>query len=94
MGVITTPLNDEEKAMMSKAMGWQFEATLQPVDNQNDIDLNLSGKVETRTPSQKLRWAINSLWEKLGSKGDPEVYYREKMRLLIAMVEAKLGEQK
>ena len=92
LGVITPVMNDEEKAVMLKSKGWQFEADLKPIEDQNDINLNLSGRVETRTPSQKLRSAIYSLWEKRGSKGDPEAYYRQTMASITGMVEGKLRE--
>ncbi len=89
LGVITPLLNDKEKVVMRGAKGWQFESVLKPISDQNDIDLNLSGTVETRSPSQILRYEIYGLWVKRGEEGDAEDFYRRVMASLTSLIKDK-----
>lgn len=45
---------------------------------------------EDKTPSQRLRGVIYRLWEKNGSPGDSETYYRQKMEQITNQLKAKL----
>lgn len=43
-----------------------------------------------KTPSRRLRAVLFVLWRQQGSKGDFEIFYRERMDKLIEAVKAKL----
>jgi len=45
---------------------------------------------DNKTPAKRLRDVLFVLWKQEGSRGDFELYYRERMGKLIDMIKAKL----
>lgn len=45
---------------------------------------------ERKTPAKRLRAVLFILWKQQGSRGDFEVFYRERMGKLIDMIKLKL----
>lgn len=57
----------------------------------SDSVLRVEGKVDGRSPSQRLRSVLYVLWEQSGRPdGDFEVYYRLKMNQVIEWIKGKL----
>jgi len=45
---------------------------------------------KNKTPSKRLRSVLYIFWQQQGSKGDFEVFYRDRMEKLIEMIKGKL----
>jgi len=46
----------------------------------------------SKTPAQRLRAVVFIYWQQLGGEGDFEVFYREKMEMMINLVKGKLDQ--
>lgn len=45
---------------------------------------------ETKKPSQRMRAVLYLIWQKKGSEGDFELFYRGKMEIIIERLKSKL----
>ena len=86
----TQELNEEDFAKFSRALnqfGWL-------VFKENEVDLTKLPKEQAedtkKTPGARLRATLFVLWKQLGSTGDFENYYREKMEKFIDRVKTEL----
>lgn len=68
-------------------LGWLLWS---PNQHQTDDLPDEPATDETKTPAKRLRAVLFILWKQQGSRGDFEVFYRERMGKLIDMIKMKL----
>ena len=89
-GFATQELSDEDKLILTKLHGQFGYLMFQP--NQYTIEDLPTEQAEDKqkTPSKRLRAVLFVLFQQQGSKGDFELFYREKMEKLIEFTKSKL----
>lgn len=91
LGFSTNELTDEEKVLISKAhqsFGWLLfsENTLKEEEVPKE-----DAEFGRKTQSERIRGTLYRYWQKLGSKGDSETFYRQETEKIIEHYKSKLN---
>lgn len=88
----TPELSVQDKVMVMSLQNVVCDALFQPQDEEFPEIHRVEGKVEGKTPSQRLRGALYVLWQKRRIEEDFEVWYRRQMDKIINQVKLKIEE--
>lgn len=88
----TNEATKENKVMLMdfyQSFGWLlFQAN---EHQENDIPKDRATRDVGKSPSQRLRAVLFVYWKQLGSKGDFEIFYKQKMEYFIDKIKENLS---
>jgi hypothetical protein len=85
----TPELSIEEKVAFMELQSQQLMAFFEPEDDNKEV-VEVKGKLEGKTPGQRLRSVIFVYWKQKGEIGDFEQFYKKQIEKLIDKVKENL----
>lgn len=89
----TRELGGDDAAELFKLLHSEGHLLFAPTDTFTEADIPeepADASLSKKTQSQRLRGVLYRYWEVLGSKGDFDSFYRERMERIIAQYKEKL----
>ncbi|GAF79614.1 unnamed protein product [marine sediment metagenome] len=90
LGFLTNELTKEEKFIVISQMQKFGYLLFKPNEIQDKDIPTAQIEDKNKTPSKRLRAALNVLWRQTNSNTDFEIFYRQKMEKFIDMIKTRL----
>lgn len=91
---LSTPeMTVEEKTLMFELQGVNLHATFQPMDEEFPEIVEVKAETDRKTASSRLRGSLYILWQKRGSEGDFDTFYRSNMEKFITRIKDLIDEE-
>lgn len=87
---VTPELETAEKVALMEMQGLNVRLLVEPMDFDVSAKVEVKNKLETKSPSQRLRDVLFVLWKQSGEQGAFESFYRDGMHNFIESVKSKL----
>lgn len=90
---VTQELSTEDKVILMELRGIFCDLTIRPDEYPHVELVTAKGKMDAKSPSQRLRAGLFVLWRSEGGKENFDAFYAQHMERLIQFVKNKLPER-